>query len=200
VYSNTELSPTQHAPYSKFAAQEASFYLTQEGKVGADAVEKQDFRDFDRPARLIFGKCLVGGSTTGDVFEGVIPGAIFWGRTSLPDQDKPKGVSLELGGPWKFYQEFWRVHNIEHLADLLPVPEMAIRPDVGYLYFSRLATTRPIRPKKLLSHRRCQNAGRTKTGTAPIHLPQDRSIPFAPCLRPRTLRKRRGAKSSGACK
>ncbi len=138
VYSNTELSPTQHAPYSKFAAQEASFYLTQEGKVGADAVEKQDFRDFDRPARLIFGKSLVGGSTTGDVFEGVIPGAIFWRRTSLPDQDKPKGVSLEMGGPWKFYQEFWRVHNIEHLADLLPVPEMAIRPDVGYLYFPLL--------------------------------------------------------------
>jgi len=138
VYSNTELSPTQHAPYSRFAAQETSLYLTQEGRVGADAIEKGDFKEFERPARLILGKSLVGGSTTGDVFEGVIPGAISWRRTSLPDQDKPKGVSLELGGPWKFYQEFWRVHNIEHLADLLPVPEMAIRPDVGYLYFPLL--------------------------------------------------------------
>ena len=138
VYSNTELSPTQHVPYSRFAAQETSFYLTQEGKVGADAVEKQDFKEFERPARLIFGKSLVGGSTTGDVFEDIVPGAISWRRTSLPDRDKPKGVSLELGGPWKFYQEFWKIHNIEHLADLLPVPEMAIRPDAGYLRFSLL--------------------------------------------------------------
>jgi LmbE family N-acetylglucosaminyl deacetylase len=150
VYSNDEISPTQHVPYSRFAAQETSFYLTQEGKVGADAVEKQDFKEFERPARLIFGKSLVGGSTAGDVFEGIVPGAISWRRTSLPERGKPKGVSLELGGPWKFYQEFWKVHNIEHLADLLPVPEMAIRPDVGYLRFSLLIANNTDTPQEVM--------------------------------------------------
>lgn len=48
LYSNTAISPTQHIPYSRLAAQETSFYLTQLGKVGADAIEKQDFTEFER--------------------------------------------------------------------------------------------------------------------------------------------------------
>jgi hypothetical protein len=30
----------------------------------------------------------------------------------------PPGVTLQLGGPWAFYQAFWPAHNIEHLARL----------------------------------------------------------------------------------
>jgi len=36
-------------------------------------------------------------------------------------------VSLELGGPWAFYREFWKTHGLEHLSELLPVPEVSTR-------------------------------------------------------------------------
>jgi hypothetical protein len=138
MYSNTEISQAKQVAYSRFAAQETSEYLTQQGKVGADAIEKQDFREFERPAHLVLGKSLVGGSTTGDVFEGIVPENIPWGRASHPESDKPQGILIELGGPWKFYKEFWKAHNIEHLSDLLPVPEIAVQPDLEYLRFSLL--------------------------------------------------------------
>ena len=58
------------------------------------------------PVRLIFGKSLVGGTATSDVFEGIqvgadrlCPGA--WLRSTAP------GLTLELGGPWAFYRAFW---------------------------------------------------------------------------------------------
>jgi len=148
-YSLTDLSPSQHKSYAALSAQETSSHLTQEGRIGKEAVESNNFKDFEYPLRLIFGKSLVGGSVAGDVFEGIAPGPISWKRISLPDENKVKGVSLELGGPWKFYQEFWKVHNIDHLADLLPVPEMAIRSDVGYLHFSLLIHNNTETPQEV---------------------------------------------------
>ena len=36
------------------------------------------------------------------------------------------GLSLALGGPWAFYQEFWRAHNLDHFAGLIKTPEVAV--------------------------------------------------------------------------
>src|SRR5437762_10215523 len=30
--------------------------------------------------------------------------------------ERREGLSLELGGPWAFYREFWKARNLEHLA------------------------------------------------------------------------------------
>jgi len=46
-------------------------------------------------------------------------------------RSRRQGISLELDGPWGFYGDFWRANQIEHLANVLSVPEMALRPDVG---------------------------------------------------------------------
>ncbi|MGH9639778.1 MAG: hypothetical protein ACRD3Y_06930, partial [Bryobacteraceae bacterium] len=35
-------------------------------------------------------------------------------------------LSLELGGPWAFYREFWKAHDLPNIAKLLPVPEIAV--------------------------------------------------------------------------
>lgn len=67
----------------------------------------------------------------------------------MPAEGKSKEVSVELGGPWKFYQEFWKIHNIEHLAHLLPIPEMAIRADVGYLRFSLIIHNNTETPQEV---------------------------------------------------
>jgi LmbE family N-acetylglucosaminyl deacetylase len=128
AYSATVVSPSRQVSYARLAAEETSFYLTQDGRFGKEALETGNFTNFESPVRLIFGKSLVGGSVTGDVFEGVVPGTVPFVRVPGSQSQVREGLSLEFGGPWAFYREFWKAHQIEHLARLLPIPEVAIDP------------------------------------------------------------------------
>ncbi len=61
---------------------------------------------------------------TGDIFERTsahpAPFAPVEGYRPTPDNK----LSLSLGDPWLFYQQFWQAHGLAHLATLLPVPEI----------------------------------------------------------------------------
>jgi LmbE family N-acetylglucosaminyl deacetylase len=129
-YSSTEVSPSQHVPYYRLAAVETSFHLTQgdTGQVGKKALETGNFKEFSSPVRFVLGKSLVGGTATSDIFAGI-------GSSSIPFVPAPgyrpptsSNLSIELGGPWAFYQKFWKAHSIEHLAQLIPVPEAGVYP------------------------------------------------------------------------
>jgi len=120
-YPTTDVSPSRKIPYSRIAVEAWSFYKTQQS----------DFSDADlkqlseTPVQLLFGKSLVGGSATADIFDGIKPGPIPYvkPRGYVPAEQK---LVLELGGPWAFYHAFWPAHNIEHLADLFsPVAQVA---------------------------------------------------------------------------
>lgn len=126
-YPNTDVSPSRHKTYALLTAEHQKYYLTQEAYLALDAFKSNDFSGFNYPTRLIFGKTLVGGSITGDVFENVTDKPITFSKVR-GFQPRPKsGLSLELSGPWGFYREFWKAHNLENLAELIPVPEAAIR-------------------------------------------------------------------------
>ena len=120
-YANTAVSPSRGLSYARLNAQQQAFYRTQEGYLGTDAFKNNDFSGFEYPMRFILGKSGVRGSTSGDIFEGI---------TSTPAPFTPvegyrptAPASLELGGPWLFYREFWKAHNLAHLATLIPIPE-----------------------------------------------------------------------------
>jgi LmbE family N-acetylglucosaminyl deacetylase len=125
-YSNTAVSPSRHVSYARLNAQQQTFYLTQEGSLGTDAFKSNDFSGFEYPMRFIFGKSAVGGSRTGDIFEGVAPGPAAFVPVYGYSPPPHGSLSLELGGPWLFYREFWKAHQLEHLASLIPVPEASI--------------------------------------------------------------------------
>jgi len=127
TYLPTEISPSRHVSYARLCAEETAFYLTQSGgSIAKKALERDDLKLFEFPVHIIFGKSLVGGSTTGDVFEAVKAEAIpFPGRQAFQLVDTEKAL-LSFGGSWQFYRNFWQVHNIEHLAQLLPTPEVAV--------------------------------------------------------------------------
>lgn len=127
-YSTTGISPSKNETYYKLAAQQMAPHLTQDdsGQMAKQALEKGDFTYFKQPVRLVLGKSLVPGSTTGDVFEGVAPGAIPYAAVRGYHPEVREGISIELGGPWAFYREFWRAHNLDHLADLIKTPEVAV--------------------------------------------------------------------------
>lgn len=127
-YSTTDESPSKHKTYYKLAAEEMVHHLTQgdTGQMAKQALAKGDFTYFKVPVQLIFGKSLVGGSKTGDIFEGVQPGAIPYAQARGYHPESHSGVWIELGGPWAFYREFWKAHNLGHLTDLIKTPEVAV--------------------------------------------------------------------------
>jgi hypothetical protein len=127
TYPNTTISPTRHQSYARLMAEQQRYYLTQEGDIGIEAIEKNDLSGFEYPMRLIFGKSLVGGSVTGDVFEGISDVPIRFAPVSGYRRQPSTGVSLGLGGPWAFYREFWKAHDLEHLSKLLPIPEVSTK-------------------------------------------------------------------------
>ena len=128
TYSAAEVSPVRHLPYYRIAAEEMVFHLTQgdTGQEAKKALEAGQFQYFQQPVQLIFGKSLVGGTAVGDVFEAVgaapIPFAPVRGYRYQPRE----GLTLDFGGSWQFYREFWKAHNIEHLSQLLPTPEVSL--------------------------------------------------------------------------
>lgn len=125
-YSNADVSPSHHVSYGHIAAEEQVFYLTQEGSLGKDALAKGDFSEFEQPVHFIFGKSVVKSSVTGDIFEGVVPGTVpFTPVRGYQPQSRDK-LALEIGDPYSFYQEFWKAHNLERLARLVPLPEVAM--------------------------------------------------------------------------
>jgi LmbE family N-acetylglucosaminyl deacetylase len=111
-YSTNEVSPARKIPYSRIAAEAWSFYKTQN-----DFNDAQLKEFTEAPVRLIFGKSLVGGTVTGDIFDGITPGPIPYAKPRGYEAPEQK-LALELGGPWAFYHAFWPAHNIEHLNDL----------------------------------------------------------------------------------
>jgi len=73
------------------------------------------------PVRLIFGKSLTPSGVTDDVFAGVVPGGIPFQRPPAPIAAQDANAVLEIGDPWSYYRGFWRVHGLDHLANVVPV-------------------------------------------------------------------------------
>jgi LmbE family N-acetylglucosaminyl deacetylase len=125
-YATSDISPSRKAPYSQIAADAWRVFKTQ-----LDLTDAQIKEYSEMPVDLILGKSLVGGTTTGDVFEGITAAPIPYARVRGYEPPAP-GVTLELGGPWAFYQAFWRAHNVEHLATLYaPEAQVSVGESVG---------------------------------------------------------------------
>ena len=120
-YPTGDISPSRKIPYSRVAAEAWGFYKTQ------NDFSDEQLKDYsEKPIPLIWGKSLVGGSMTGDVFEAITTGPIPYARPH-GYEPPPSGPALELGGPWAFYHAFWPAHNLEHLANLYS-PEAQVAP------------------------------------------------------------------------
>jgi LmbE family N-acetylglucosaminyl deacetylase len=135
AYSITEISPSRHLPYWRLGLAQARYYRSQ-FKSFADMVDRGDEKELEKivvrnknfwsdPLPFIFGKSLVKSSVTGDIFEGITPGAIPFARIEGYRSERREGVSLELGGPWSFYQDFRRAHDLDSLP-LATTPEIGL--------------------------------------------------------------------------
>ncbi|HEY2235810.1 MAG TPA: PIG-L family deacetylase, partial [Candidatus Angelobacter sp.] len=75
---------------------------------------------------FVFGKSVVPGSVTGHVFQGITPGPIAFAPPAREAYAQPAVLSVELGGPWGFYEEFRQAHGITKLPQAKE-PQIAIK-------------------------------------------------------------------------
>jgi LmbE family N-acetylglucosaminyl deacetylase len=126
-YSASAISPAKNESYARLSAEETAFHLTQSdsGYMAAVALQKGDLGDsyFAQPSRLIFGKSHVDAAATGDVFDAVKAESIAFKPQPGFRATVISRPMVELGGPWKFYRQFWAAHDLDHLSTLL-APEV----------------------------------------------------------------------------
>ncbi|MCU7496645.1 MAG: PIG-L family deacetylase [Ignavibacteria bacterium] len=132
----SEISPSRKLPYYEIASELNTPHLTQ-GDVSESGLKAQktgdftEFKNYHNRFHLIFGKSVVRCSPEGDVFEGVTSGAHPYVAPRGYEPRKPEGLGIQLGGPFSFYEDFWRAHNIENVGPL-------IKPEINVAYGSYL--------------------------------------------------------------
>jgi LmbE family N-acetylglucosaminyl deacetylase len=138
AYSVREVSPSQKKPYWRLALDAAKPHLTQFPE-DIQRISKLSDADLEKlmsdpknswwsePETLIFGKAMVSARPTDDVFAGT-EGAIDFHqelRATAIGREVQR-TELRLGGPWDFYTEFRKRHNLENLP-VAATPEIAVK-------------------------------------------------------------------------
>jgi LmbE family N-acetylglucosaminyl deacetylase len=134
-YSVKEISKSSKQPYWRMAMDSFRSHQTQ-AKSFIDKLAQMDEAQVEKMVtddgfwtdalHFVLGKSLVGGSITGDIFEGITPGAIPFARPEVSAEPARPELSVGLGGPYSFYAEFRRAHGLTHLPHPEP-PEIALQ-------------------------------------------------------------------------
>ncbi|HEY4052613.1 MAG TPA: PIG-L family deacetylase [Terriglobales bacterium] len=138
-YSGKDSSPSRHVSYLQLAAQAAAPYYTQsfdpklnrQIEAGQDldaAIAKlQKIGYLADPVRLWMAKSHVKAPPASDVFDGIGSTPILFAPSPVNVAGTAKDLNVELGGPWGFYREFWRSHDLVSMNSLRP--EIAVQPN-----------------------------------------------------------------------
>ena len=141
AYSVREISPSQKKPYWRLAMDSAMAHQTQFPDE-IDRISKMSDAEMEKmmsdpnsawwsePSTLIFGKSVVGGKSTDDVFahidEKPLKEAAPHSNSLADVNPAAKLARVELGGAWKFYAEFYPTHGLDHLP-VAKVPEIGVK-------------------------------------------------------------------------
>jgi LmbE family N-acetylglucosaminyl deacetylase len=132
-YSVKDISKSSKKAYWRASLDSFRLHETQ-AKGLVDRLSKMDDAAIEKMAeadgwadvqRFVLGKALVGGSITGDIFENIKPDEISFSRSAISAEPQKTGVSVELAGPWSYYEEFRRAHGLGNLPHPEP-PEIAL--------------------------------------------------------------------------
>ena len=132
TYQTNGISPSLKIPYWRAAFETFKYHLTQyrkyiEGlkKMDEKQVAEQE-KNWGGEGSFTLGKSIVPGSMTGDVFEGITPGRTAFVPPAREPYEQPAALSVELGGPWGFYEKFRRAHGLTKLPKA-NLPEIGIK-------------------------------------------------------------------------
>jgi LmbE family N-acetylglucosaminyl deacetylase len=139
AYSVREMSPALKKPYWRLALDSAMAHQTQFpddieriSKLNDEQLEKlmsdPNTGWWSEPLTLIFGKSVVGGASTDDVFANIAPGLVHPeapARKQSEHHAAPRN-EIVLGGPWLFYTQFRAAHGLENLRQA-SMPEIGVK-------------------------------------------------------------------------
>ena len=123
TYLASDISSSRHVPYSQINGEAWKDYATQVD-FGDDMLRYYT----DMPEYLILGKSLVPSSTDADVFAGMDDKPVPFAPQPPYQKRIGAGFTMELGGPWTFYREFYPAHSLTALEHLVP-PQTALGAD-----------------------------------------------------------------------
>ena len=129
-YATADISPSQHISYARIAAESCAEHLTQgdSGMMAKKGLQSGDLGYLSNPVKFVLGKSYVAGTVTGDVFEGIRQGAIPFHKAPGFTPEAKTTVTIEFGGSWHLYRQFYQAHGLERLAGLVS-PEVAVNFD-----------------------------------------------------------------------
>jgi LmbE family N-acetylglucosaminyl deacetylase len=122
-YAASDISHSKGTSYEMLARTSAAAYASQGG---VNAYLSHDYTSLKDPVEFILGKALVKSATSGDVFEGIEPGSIPFDSTVGYRNGNVPEISIKVGDPWAFYDEFWTAQGMKHLNDWIE-PRIGVR-------------------------------------------------------------------------
>jgi LmbE family N-acetylglucosaminyl deacetylase len=136
-YSIKEISPSQKKPYWRLALDAAAPHKTQFPKeivqitkLSDEQVEKMvtdpNTGWWTDPETLIFGKAINSNQAADDVFANLQGETVRCLENYVKSQSPVGQPTVELGGPWKFYEAFRKAHCLETLPAASPA-EIAVK-------------------------------------------------------------------------
>jgi LmbE family N-acetylglucosaminyl deacetylase len=131
-YPVTDISKSSRHAYWRMALDSFRLHETQ-AKSFIDSIANMSDAQLEKLAtsnwgdvqHFVRGRSLVGGSLTGDIFDGITPDAVAFAPPARAPRSEPPTPFAELGGPWTFYDDFRRAHGLQTLPHPEP-PEMAL--------------------------------------------------------------------------
>ena len=102
------------------------------------------------PDYLVRAKSYVTSPVEADVWDGISREPLPYHRPSGYSPSSDPGVSMELGGPWSFYQQFYRAHDLKGLVNLT-APQTALSAD-HRLWVPLLLHNATDQPHRVLLH------------------------------------------------
>jgi hypothetical protein len=121
TYLATDISRAKKVPFSAINREGWKDYSTQ-----VDFDEQALHSYTDSPEYLVLGKSLVKSAIDADVFAGVEDKPAAYSPPAHAPEPAPSGITFTLGGPWSFYQQFYRVHDLASLSHLVTPPQTAL--------------------------------------------------------------------------
>ncbi len=123
AYLASDICRSRGVPFSQLNRMAWDFYRTQ-----IDFGEEGMRHRIDQTEYLVLGKSLIPAPIEGDVLAGVDTASIVHAPPQTYQEQPALPVSLELGGPWAFYREFYRAHGLTSLETLVQ-PQSDFVPD-----------------------------------------------------------------------
>jgi LmbE family N-acetylglucosaminyl deacetylase len=115
TYLASDISTAKHVSFGDINREAWKAYATQ-----VDFDEKTLSYYVNMPEYLVLGKSLVPSTVEADVWSGIEAKALPYKPAPGYRPANSGGVTMELGGPWAYYQDFYRAHGLGSLEDLVP--------------------------------------------------------------------------------